>query len=55
MNLTYREQKILLRETAAWHRAERRRKVLIAIVVVGAFAALLLMGECGLPTHGRGC
>lgn len=51
MNLTYREQKILLRETAAWHRAERRRKVLIAIVVVGALALIAIVGpNCA---HGR--
>lgn len=55
MNLTYREQKILLRETEAWHRAERRRKIVIAAVIVGALVLLTLMGPCGIPTHGNGC
>lgn len=51
MNLTYREQKILLRETEAWHRAERRRKLLIAAVVVATLIAIAIVGpNC---THGR--
>lgn len=51
MNLTYREQKILLRETEAWHRAERRRRALIAVGIVVALAVLAIVGpNC---SHGR--
>ena len=55
MNLTYREQKILLRETEAWNRAQRRRNIAIAVVVIGALVVLALMGPCTIPTHGNGC
>jgi hypothetical protein len=52
MNLTYREQKILLRDTAAWHRAERRRKMAwIAFFAVMLTLIVIAGPECG---HG-GC
>jgi len=51
MNLTYREQKILLRETEAWHRAERRRKILW----IAFFAVMLTLIVIAGPScsHGR--
>jgi hypothetical protein len=56
MRLTYREHRILMRETEAWRREERRRRALILGVMVAALLLLIATGtDCALPTHGRGC
>lgn len=52
MNLTYREQKLLLRETEAWHRAERRKRLLALAVIAVGLAVLLLTGADNC-SHGR--